>query len=92
MIKTCKRNVEVPDPEGSKVKLWDQNPEDLLERLEMSLLAKVDSLRETAATAQGDAKKAANADLEAALKALFKDLAFREVPEVEAQSSVAESA
>ena len=52
----------------------------------MSLLAKVDSLRETAATAQGDAKKAANADLEAALKALLKDLAFREVPEVEAQS------
>jgi len=37
MIKTCKTNVEFPDPEGSKVKLWDQNPEDLLERLEMSL-------------------------------------------------------
>ena len=37
MIKTCKKNVEYPDPEGSKVKLWDQDPEDLLQRLEMSL-------------------------------------------------------
>jgi len=37
MIKTCKRNVEYPDPAGPKVKLWDQNPEDLLARLEMSL-------------------------------------------------------
>ena len=37
MIKTCKRNVEYPDLEGPKVKLWDQNPEDLLARLEMSL-------------------------------------------------------
>jgi dynein heavy chain len=37
MIKTCKKNVEFPDPSGSKVKLWDQDPEDLLRRLEMSL-------------------------------------------------------
>ena len=35
MIKTCKRYIECPN--GSKTKLWDQNVEDLLKRLEMSL-------------------------------------------------------
>ena len=38
MIKTCKRNVELSEPgSGRGVKLWDQDPEDLLQRLEMSL-------------------------------------------------------
>jgi dynein heavy chain len=35
MIKTCKRSIEAPG--GTKVKLWEQNIEDLLKRLEMSL-------------------------------------------------------
>jgi dynein heavy chain len=35
MIKTCKRCIECPN--GSKTKLWEQDPEDLLKRLEMSL-------------------------------------------------------
>ena len=52
----------------------------------MSLLGKVQALRETAATVQGDVKKAVNADLEAAVHALLRDFAFREVPEVERQS------
>ena len=37
MIKTCRQKVEYPEPGGSRVKLWDQNPADLLRRLEMSL-------------------------------------------------------
>ena len=35
MIKTCKRCIECPN--GTKTKLWEQDPEDLLKRLEMSL-------------------------------------------------------
>ena len=52
----------------------------------MSRLAKVEALRETAATAVGPVKKAVNADLEVAVHALLRDLAFREVAEAERQS------
>ena len=51
-----------------------------------SMLAKVEALRETAATAVGPVKKAVNADLEVAVHALLRDLAFREVDEAERQS------
>ena len=50
------------------------------------MLAKVEALRETAATAVGPVKKAVNADLEVAVHALLRDLAFREVAEAERQS------
>ena len=53
---------------------------------QMSMLAKVEALRETAATAVGPVKKAVNADLEVAVHALLRDLAFREVDEAERQS------
>ena len=52
----------------------------------MSMLAKVDALRETTATAVGPVKKAVSADLEVAVHALLRDLAFREVDEAERQS------
>ena len=52
----------------------------------MSMLAKVEALRETAATAVGPVKKAVNADLEVAVHALLGDLAFRKVDEAERQS------
>ena len=52
----------------------------------MSMLAKVEALRETAATAVGPVKKAVAADLEVAVHALLRDLAFREVDEAERQS------
>ena len=50
------------------------------------MLAKVEALLETAATAVGPVKKAVNADLEVAVHALLRDLAFREVDEAERQS------
>lgn len=52
----------------------------------MSMLAKVEALRETAATAVGPVKKAVTADLEVAVHALLRDLAFREVDDAELQS------
>ena len=51
-----------------------------------TMLAKVEALRETAATAVGPVKKAVNADLEVAVHALLGDLAFRKVDEAERQS------